>query len=205
MNALSGGTVVVIGGSSGIGSETARQAHAADAKIVLTGRDQGRLDAARDELGASAASLGLGDTAGLHRFFAELTGPVDHVLVAGDGPVYAAIVDMDFDLARSVLDAHLLGSLRIAAASLPVIAADAALEIAPVRVNAIAAGFVDTPLSARLLGDELAHRREQLCATLPIRRVVGPSDVAALALHLMANTALTRATYGIDGSQRLIP
>ena len=75
---------------------------------------------------------------------------------------------------------------------------DLALEIAPVRVNLIAAGFVDTPLSASLLGDQLDARREQLRATLPIRRVVGPADIAALAVHLMTNTAVTGATYDID-------
>jgi NAD(P)-dependent dehydrogenase (short-subunit alcohol dehydrogenase family) len=79
-----------------------------------------------------------------------------------------------------------------------------ALEIAPVRVNLIAAGFVDTPLSARLLGDQIEARREDLRNTLPIRRVVGPEDVAALALHLMTNTALTGATYDIDGGQQLL-
>jgi NAD(P)-dependent dehydrogenase (short-subunit alcohol dehydrogenase family) len=41
-------------------------------------------------------------------------------------------------------------------------------------------------------------------ATLPIRRVVGPADIAALAIHLMTNTALTGATYDIDGGQQLI-
>ena len=72
------------------------------------------------------------------------------------------------------------------------------------RVNLIAAGFVDTPLSAELLGDQLEQRREQLRTTLPIRRVVGPEDVAALAVHLMTNTALTGGTYDIDGGQQLV-
>jgi NAD(P)-dependent dehydrogenase (short-subunit alcohol dehydrogenase family) len=71
-------------------------------------------------------------------------------------------------------------------------------------VNLIAAGFVDTPLSAALLGDELENRRNQLRATLPIRRVVTAADVAALAVHLMTNTALTGATYDIDGGQQLV-
>ena len=79
-----------------------------------------------------------------------------------------------------------------------------ALELAPVRVNLIAAGFIDTPLSARLLGDDLDKRRKELRATLPIGRVVGPADVAALVVHIMSNTALTGATYDIDGGQQLI-
>jgi NAD(P)-dependent dehydrogenase (short-subunit alcohol dehydrogenase family) len=79
-----------------------------------------------------------------------------------------------------------------------------ALEVAPVRVNVIAAGFVDTPLSATLLGDQLDARREQLRTTLPIGRVVGPGDIAALAIHIMTNTALTGATFDIDGGQQLV-
>ena len=80
-----------------------------------------------------------------------------------------------------------------------------ALEIAPLRANLIAAGFVDTPLSASLLGGDLERRREQLRATLPIRRVVGPADVAALAVHIMSNTALTGATFTIDGGEQIVP
>ena len=90
-------------------------------------------------------------------------------------------------------------------AAMPALTANLALEIAPVRVNLIAPGFVDTPLSASLLGDQLEERREQLRATLPIGRVVGPADVAALAVHLMTNTALTGATYDIDGGQQIVP
>src|SRR5262249_22030847 len=72
--------------------------------------------------------------------------------------------------------------------------ASLALELAPARVTLIAPGFVDTPLSAAILGDQLDARRDQLRAKLPIRRVVGPADVAALAVHIMSNTALTGAT-----------
>jgi NAD(P)-dependent dehydrogenase (short-subunit alcohol dehydrogenase family) len=89
-------------------------------------------------------------------------------------------------------------------AALPALIANLAVEVAPIRVNLIAAGFVDTPLSAALLGDQLEDRRKQLRDTLPIRRVVGAADVAALAVHLMINTALTGATYDIDGGQQLV-
>jgi hypothetical protein len=56
------------------------------------------------------------------------------------------------------------------AASLPPFIATLALELAPIRVNLIAAGFVDTPLSASLLGDRLEERRSELRAKLPIGR-----------------------------------
>jgi NAD(P)-dependent dehydrogenase (short-subunit alcohol dehydrogenase family) len=89
---------------------------------------------------------------------------------------------------------------------LPPFTAALALELAPVRANLIQAAFVDTALAAGYFSDDAAveARREELRATLPIRRVVGPADVAARAVHLMTNTAITGATYDIDGGQRLI-
>jgi NAD(P)-dependent dehydrogenase (short-subunit alcohol dehydrogenase family) len=47
-------------------------------------------------------------------------------------------------------------------------------------------------------------RRKQLRDTLPIGRVVGPADVAALAVHIMSNTALTGATFDIDGGEQFV-
>jgi NAD(P)-dependent dehydrogenase (short-subunit alcohol dehydrogenase family) len=99
---------------------------------------------------------------------------------------------------------HRLGIVSAATAVLPPFTAALALELAPIRVNLIAAGFVDTPLSASLLGDQIDNRRNELMSTLPIGRVVTPEDVARLALHLMANTALTGGTYDIDGGQQFV-
>jgi NAD(P)-dependent dehydrogenase (short-subunit alcohol dehydrogenase family) len=99
-----------------------------------------------------------------------------------------------------------LGIFSAATAVLPPFTAALALELAPVRVNLIAPGFVDTPLAASYFSseEELEARREELRTTLPIGRVVGPADVAALAVHLMSNTALTGATYDIDGGQQFV-
>ena len=237
---LVGQTVVVIGGSAGIGLETARLARAEGADVILTGRNQDRLEQAASEVDArSIVAFDATDFARLGSFFAELSAPIDHVLVTGPGPYYAPLADIDLDAARRDVEAHLLLPLQVArdaagtvgdggsllfmsgtgrrstapgfaiiaplTAAMPALTKVLALEIAPIRVNLIAAGFVDTPLSAALLGDDLDARREQLRTTLPIRRVVGPADIAALAVHLMANTAVTGATYDIDGGQQLVP
>ena len=90
------------------------------------------------------------------------------------------------------------------AAAKPALTRSLALELAPIRVNLIAPGFVDTPLSAELLGDQLDNRREELRSTLPTGRVVTADDIAALAEHLMTNETLTGATYDIDSGQQLI-
>jgi NAD(P)-dependent dehydrogenase (short-subunit alcohol dehydrogenase family) len=97
-----------------------------------------------------------------------------------------------------------LALLSALTAALPAVTRNLALELAPIRVNLIAAGFVDTPLSASLLGDQLDARREQLRNSLPIGRLVGPADVAALAVQLMTNTAVTGATFDSGGGQQLV-
>jgi NAD(P)-dependent dehydrogenase (short-subunit alcohol dehydrogenase family) len=236
---LGGQTVVLLGGSSGIGLETARLAREEGAEVVLVGRNPDRLERAAEEVDAArTAAFDANDPAALNRFFDELPGPIDHVLVTAAGNYYARLGDLDFAEARRAVDEHLFMPLQVARAATgkvrppgtllfmggtggrrpalgmvlpgaltaagPALIANLALELQPVRINMIAAGFVDTPLSARLLGDDLERRREELRSTLPIRRVVGPADVAALAVHLMTNTALTGATYDIDGGQQVV-
>jgi NAD(P)-dependent dehydrogenase (short-subunit alcohol dehydrogenase family) len=236
---LSGQVVVVIGGSAGIGLETARLAKAEGADVIITGRDPARLAAAAREVGAQrTAAFDAFDTAALKRFFQDLPAPIDHVMVTAGGPSYGPMLEMEAAQVSQALSSHIVvalevarnavgkmraggtlllmggtGSRRIghgvgiasaAIAALSPFTAALALEVAPVRVNLIAPGFVDTGLSASLLGDQLEQRRDELRATLPIGRVVGPADVAALAVHIMTNTALTGATFDIDGGQQFV-
>ena len=235
---LVGQTLLVIGGSSGIGLETARQAHGEGAKVIITARDPARVQRAGLEVEGSIAAFDATDFHRLARFFDELGTPIDHVLVTGPGPHDVALADFDVDEARRDLEAHLLLPLQVArqapkmvrpggtllftgctdgrqaiagpsfisaiTAALSAVTKGLASELAPIRVNVIAAGFVDTPLSAAILGDRLSARREQLQTNLPIRRVIGPADIAALAVHLMTNTAATGATFEIDGGQQLV-
>ncbi|WP_329085942.1 SDR family oxidoreductase [Actinomadura citrea] len=236
---LEGQTVVLVGGSAGIGLETARLARSEGAEVVLTGRNPERLERAASDVGArDTAVFDANDEAAVAGFFQGLASPIDHVLITAGGPRYKPLLEMDADEMREEVGGHMVVALQIArsaaprmrpggtlllmggtggrrihrglglisaaTAALPPFTATLALELAPVRVNLIAAGFVDTPLSASLLGDRLDERRNELRSTLPIGRVVGPADVAALAVHIMANTALTGATYDIDGGQQFV-
>src|SRR5215831_11724707 len=94
---LLGQTVVVIGGSAGIGLETARRARAEGAKLILTGRNLERLQSAASKLDAlSTAAFDATDFERLGSFFNELPTPIDHVLVTGPGPYYARLAEFDF-------------------------------------------------------------------------------------------------------------
>jgi NAD(P)-dependent dehydrogenase (short-subunit alcohol dehydrogenase family) len=235
--ALAGHTLLVIGGSSGIGLETARRAHAEGADVIVTARDPMRVQLAGLEVDGSIAAFDATDFDRLGTFFDQLPS-IDHVLVAGPRPDDVPLAELDVTEARRALEAHLLLPVQVAhrsatkvrpggsllftgcidggpagAATAFVTAITAALSslttslaavLAPIRVNLIAVGFIDTPGSATLLGDRLPARRGHLKATLPIGRVVGADDVAALAVHLMTNTGVTGATFQIDGGQRLV-
>jgi NAD(P)-dependent dehydrogenase (short-subunit alcohol dehydrogenase family) len=236
---LSGQTVVVIGGSAGIGLETARRARAEGAELILAARNPERLEQAAGELGArSTAAFDASDIEAVERFWGDLPTPIDHLLLTAGGPYYAPLAELDIGQAKRSFDSHLWLAVRLAqlavgkvrpggtllfmsgtggrrfgpgfsvisaaTAAMPALIANLAVEIAPIRVNLIAPGFVDTPLSASLLGDQLDARRAELRETLPIGRVVGPEDVAAVAVHLMTNDAVTGATYDVDGGQQLV-
>ena len=236
---LLGQTVVVIGGSAGIGLETARRARGEGAEVIVTGRHPHRLrDAGRELDARNTAAFDANDPDALAQFFDALPSPLDHVMLTAGGPHYGRMLDMSRDEARVAISDVMLLALDVArhaaqkvrpggtlllmsgtggrrigiglgiasavTAAMPALTASLALELAPVRVNLIAPGFVDTGLSASILGDGLEARREELRTKLPIVRVVGPDDVAALAVHLMTNTALTGATYDIDGGQQFV-
>jgi NAD(P)-dependent dehydrogenase (short-subunit alcohol dehydrogenase family) len=238
---LLGQTVVVIGGSAGIGLETARLARGEGSEVVITGRNPERLEQAAREVSArSTAVFDADDAPGVKRFFDELPAPIDHVLISAytrrsSGPMLQSTpeevgqgigrrVTQVVEIARNAAPKMRPGGTLLltggtqrqfdrqagitgaAFAALPPFTAALALELAPVRVNLIQAGFVDTALATSYFADEEAveARRAELRATLPIGRVVGPADVAALAVHLMINTAITGATYDIDGGQHLV-
>ncbi len=112
---LAGQTVVVIGGSAGIGLETARRARAEGADVILTGRNPERLERAARDVGARrTAAFDAGDTAALGTFFRELPAPIDHVMVTAGGPHYGPLLEMDAAEVRDAISGHVVLALEVA-------------------------------------------------------------------------------------------
>ena len=191
---LSNQTVVVIGGSAGIGLETARAARVAGARVIITGRNRERLTWAASEISADqTACFDVMDDPALDDFFNQLPVGIDHVMLTAGRPHYGPLLEMSPQAARDAMSDHVVVALgvgrhaarivrpggalvlmggtvarRVApglgiasalTAAMPPLTAALALELAPVRVNLVAAGFVDTDLSAALLGEHLDERR----------------------------------------------
>src|SRR5258708_6624473 len=112
---LPGQTVVVIGGSAGIGLETARRARAEGADVILTGRNPDRLKQAAVELGAQrTAAFDANDAASLQRFFQDLPTPIDHVMVTAGAPHYGPLLKMEAAQVREALSEHVVLALEVA-------------------------------------------------------------------------------------------
>src|SRR6516162_4106888 len=112
---LLGQTVVVIGGSAGIGLETARRARAEGADVILTGRNPDRLNTAAHEVGAErTAAFDATDSASLANFFRQLPAPIDHVMVTAGGPTYGPLLEMNPPEVRDALSDHVVLGLDVA-------------------------------------------------------------------------------------------
>jgi NADPH:quinone reductase-like Zn-dependent oxidoreductase len=164
---LLGQTVVVLGGTAGVGLEVARGARAAGADVILTGGDPEWLERAALEVGArNTAAFDAGDLVALKRFFDGLTVPIDHVLVA---PTLAA---GDPDAVALAVARNAAGRIR----------PDGTLLLA----NGVERSF------AKALAVALAPVRVRVER---IRETPDDDDDAALAVHAMENTTLGGAGY----------
>lgn len=238
---LSGKTVVVIGGSSGMGLATAKAALAEGAKVVITGRSEERLRSAREEMGGAARTVALdaADEAGTRALFEEL-GHVDHVFFTAATLTFDPRLAADSAAVRSAIDTRFWGSYYVAKYAAPkmppdgsitfttgtasrkavpglaVVAASCgavealaralALELAPIRVNAIAPGLIDTPLHEKMAGsrERAAKRIAGTAERLPLKRAGSPEDIAQAALFLMKNRFTTGITLTIDGGHMVL-
>lgn len=117
---LLGQTVVLIGGSAGIGLETARRARAEGAEVILTGRNPERLQQAALEVGAqSTTAFDVNDPVALERFFAGLSDPIHHILITAGGPIYGPLLEMDAAQVSQALSDHVVTALEVARRAAP--------------------------------------------------------------------------------------
>ncbi|RZI26434.1 SDR family oxidoreductase [Pseudomonas sp. 770NI] len=228
-SSLSGKTIIVIGGSSGIGAAVAQAALARGAHVIVAGR---RLAPGSDS-GLRNEPVDVTDSASLKQLF-ETVGRFDH-LVYTSGPSVRAkpLIETDLDVARDNFDVKLWGALRAIQHALPFLheqgsitltsgqlgrklaagqfiktginAATEALgkqlakELAPRRVNVISPGVIDTPAYAGLGQEQRLAMFAKAGQGLPVGRVGQAEEVAAGYVLAMENGFMTGAVVDIDG------
>ncbi|MBN8954676.1 MULTISPECIES: SDR family oxidoreductase [unclassified Rhizobium] len=231
-----GQNVVIIGGSSGIGLATAKQAKEAGANLFLLSRNAERLRDAADAIGGAVQVVS--DIAAPQPSIFAGIDRIDHLLITAGTVHLQPLKDQsEADLSK-VITERLIGPLLAIKAALPLLhgassitmtsgqfasrpaaigavvaAAIAAvestvralaLELSPMRINAISPGWVDTPLLDGLMGEAKRQVLEQTASTLPSRNIGRPEDIAQAILFLMANRFVTGEVLHIDGGGRLV-
>ena len=89
-------------------------------------------------------------------------------------------------------------------AGIEAVARNLAVELAPVRVNTVCAGVIDTPMLERVFGEQKLQVVEQIAAKLPVRRIGYPQEIAEAVLFLMGNGFMTGSTLLVDGGDALV-
>jgi NAD(P)-dependent dehydrogenase (short-subunit alcohol dehydrogenase family) len=100
-------------------------------------------------------------------------------------------------MARGAVVAAINGGLNSLAYAL-------AVELAPVRVNAVSPGWVETPIWERVAGDAKAGMLEAMANKLPAGRIGHTDDIADAICFLMRNRFTTGAILHVDGGHRLV-
>jgi NAD(P)-dependent dehydrogenase (short-subunit alcohol dehydrogenase family) len=230
---LNNKTVVILGGSSGMGLATAKAVQADGARVVITGRSPERLQAAGTVLGdkVRTVALDIGDEVATGALFSDLD-HVDHVFITAGTVLFDPKLATDAGTVRPALDTRFWGAFNaakfaaakmstggsitfmsgtaairpirgasVATASCGAVEAFAralAVDLAPIRVNTIQPGLIDTPFL-----DTLGDRRHSVIAEysgrLPVGRVGRAEEVADAVLFLMKNGFVTGITLTIDG------
>ncbi|MBP1857689.1 SDR family oxidoreductase [Rhizobium herbae] len=79
-----------------------------------------------------------------------------------------------------------------------------AVELAPIRVNAVSPGWVDTPIWKLVAGDRKEETLQAMAERLPVGRVGQPGDIADAIRFLMGNMFTTGTVLHVEGGHRLI-
>ena len=88
------------------------------------------------------------------------------------------------------------------AAAVELLAKSLAFELAPIRVNILSPGYVETPIFDGAFGEQRDEMVAHLASTLPARRLGTPEEAAHAAIYLMTNSWMNAATLNLDGAGR---
>ncbi|MCA0922171.1 SDR family oxidoreductase [Pseudooceanicola nanhaiensis] len=221
--------ILVLGGSSGIGFGVAKAACDAGARVTIASRSQEKVDAAASKLGATGVTLDTGDAEALEAFFANTSfahvfcsaasTKVDAVRSLLLEDAYASVQSKFWGAYRVARAASIRdgGSLTLVSGFLSVrpkkgaaiqgainaaiegLTRGLALELAPVRVNCISPGLIQTEMYDSLDGDGRKAMFDGAAERLPVGRVGGPEHIATQAIALMSNPYMTGTTVLVDG------
>ncbi|MEC0229520.1 SDR family oxidoreductase [Paenibacillus alba] len=230
--------VVIIGGSSGIGLETAKQVIARGADVIIASRSEDKLLKAKELLGAKAAvySLDTTDEQQVQSFFQQI-GPFDHLVISAAetsggsflhtetaqarqlfenkfwGQYYAAkygaphmstngsITLFSGVVAyKSMIGSSTLGAVNAAVSNL---GQTLALELAPLRVNVVSPGIIDTPSRSKMAEEARNTLYATVAGKLPVKRVGTAEDVAQSVLYLLQNSFVTGTVLHVEGGHLL--
>src|SRR6266481_127031 len=164
---LSGKRIVVLGGSSGIGLAVAQQAVAQGATAIIASSNADRVKQAVATLDGKAEGhmLDLSNERDIQNFFQKI-GDFDHlVYTAGDTLQLNELAETDLTEARRAFELRYWAAL-------------AAVELAPIRVNAVCPGVVRTNLWQSMNADAREHLYESVGKSLLVGRVGEACEIA---------------------------
>jgi len=227
---LEGKTVVVVGGSSGIGLATAELAKSEGASVTIASRPGERLRSAAGRLGVRGMEVDVTSDASVEQLF-RTCGRIDHIVVTAAQSYAGMIKKLSIADAKSAMESKFWGAYRVARSAeitpggsltlvsgffsirprigaaiggaangaLEALTRALALELAPVRVNAVSPGIVDTPIRAAMPEEARRAMLEQTAAALPVRRVGTAEDIARQILAFMTIGFATGSIVYLDG------
>jgi NAD(P)-dependent dehydrogenase (short-subunit alcohol dehydrogenase family) len=89
-------------------------------------------------------------------------------------------------------------------AGIEAVARNLAVELAPIRVNTVCAGVIDTEMLDKVFGEQRTEIIKTIAEKLPVKRIGKPEEIADAVLFLMGNGFITGATLLVDGGDALV-